>query len=626
MRPPTELDRVPWQDLTHAYGSAADVPELIRALYDDDADVVSEAIYELYGNIHHQGTVFPAAPAAVPYLAHAVHHAPGKRVDLLLLLAVLANHDTASLGSPEWPGSPVAAVCAELARLLPDLLSCLGDQARAVRRATLRVVAAVADALTAEQRDAALARVDELYAGDPVPAVRADAAIALARLGRDAGFLESAVPEVRLASAILAAERSGPPYAAGLVEVFAADGASLESANDDFSWSDGTTQDARLTHLLTEEPDAGLIVAGRWIDVGDPGGRGSWLARKIAETWRDREPAVLDLLARALPSQDAGTRAVTLRAIRHWIDLVPEPSAELRDALLRYATSDDESAEPALLALVSSRDPRALDLVLRRPGPLLLAAAARHLPAAAAQLLPLIRRELATGATGNEGIALVRALTCFGDAARAARPELVDCLRSRRAAIVAARQLGTQGEATAAIVELLAETARATDDSDPSRRAAASAAAAAHYQLTGDATLALSTFHELLAGAGQIAWYLSDLQPLGAAAAPLLPLVEPELTADDEWTRMSAAEAHYWITGSADRALPIIAELVGPTPVGIQALRALVALGRFPAEIRPTLHHLATSPRRLLTDSPSSVADHQDEDARTLARTLLAVE
>src|ERR1700730_16507144 len=27
-----ELDRIPWKDLTHAYGSAEDVPDLLRAL------------------------------------------------------------------------------------------------------------------------------------------------------------------------------------------------------------------------------------------------------------------------------------------------------------------------------------------------------------------------------------------------------------------------------------------------------------------------------------------------------------------------------------------------------------------------------------------------------------------
>ncbi|MFI7874443.1 hypothetical protein [Streptomyces salinarius] len=62
MKSPAELDAVPWQSLRHAYGPAEDVPELIRALYQDDETAAAEAMHELYGNIHHQGTVYPASP------------------------------------------------------------------------------------------------------------------------------------------------------------------------------------------------------------------------------------------------------------------------------------------------------------------------------------------------------------------------------------------------------------------------------------------------------------------------------------------------------------------------------------------------------------------------------------
>lgn len=131
-----------------------------------------------------------------------------------------------------------------------------------------------------------------------------------------------------------------------------------------------------------------------------------------------------------------------LHTIGHWIEHLPEPGADPWDALNRYAGADDETAEPALLALVRSRDPRALELVLRRPGAQLLEAAARQFPEAAEQLIPVIRRKLAAGATGNTGSALVGALEPFGAAACQAQRELVDCLKTGRAAIVAARQLG----------------------------------------------------------------------------------------------------------------------------------------------------------------------------------------
>ncbi|MEU6553900.1 hypothetical protein ABZ915_27035 [Streptomyces sp. NPDC046915] len=363
-------------------------------------------------------------------------------------------------------------------------------------------------------------------------------------------------------------------------------------------------------------------MAARWITAGDIGSRGSWLAEEITGTWRDREPAVLDLLLAALPQQrSARALAGRLRTIGHWIEHLPEPDADLRDTLHRYAAgADEETAGPALLALVHSRDLRGLELVLRRPGARLLAAAARHFPEAGDQLIPVIRRELAAGATGNEGIALVGALAPFGAAARQALPELVACLRTRRAAIVAARRLGADGIATRETTDLLCA---ATQSSDLALRAAA---AVAHHQLTGDVDLALRTFEGLLSGRGQTHWYLSTLKPLGSAAAPLLPFIEPLLGAGYEWTRVAAAEALHWITGSPDRVVPVLVESVGPTPVGLHALKALAATGQVPEELRPTLRGFAFSPLRLIADSPLSGQGHPDEELRALARTLLTAD
>ena len=58
-----DLVRVDWAGLTHAYGPADDLPGLLRGLAQGDDD----ALYELYGNIWHQGTVYPATAYAVTY-------------------------------------------------------------------------------------------------------------------------------------------------------------------------------------------------------------------------------------------------------------------------------------------------------------------------------------------------------------------------------------------------------------------------------------------------------------------------------------------------------------------------------------------------------------------------------
>lgn len=66
----SDLDQIPWKDLTHAYGSAEDVPDLLRALKTAPPELQGEEspLWHLYGNIWHQGTVYEATAFAVPFL------------------------------------------------------------------------------------------------------------------------------------------------------------------------------------------------------------------------------------------------------------------------------------------------------------------------------------------------------------------------------------------------------------------------------------------------------------------------------------------------------------------------------------------------------------------------------
>jgi hypothetical protein len=62
------LDTINWSSLTHAHGPADDVPGLLRSLRSQDADVRLQASAELHETIWHQGSVYPASAAAVPFL------------------------------------------------------------------------------------------------------------------------------------------------------------------------------------------------------------------------------------------------------------------------------------------------------------------------------------------------------------------------------------------------------------------------------------------------------------------------------------------------------------------------------------------------------------------------------
>src|SRR5262245_1577841 len=89
-----DLDETPWGKLTHAYGSAADVPDLLRALRTASPDLRGEdsPLWHLFGNIWHQGTVYEATAYAVPFLIElAVDRRTPDRVGILSLLAEIAR-------------------------------------------------------------------------------------------------------------------------------------------------------------------------------------------------------------------------------------------------------------------------------------------------------------------------------------------------------------------------------------------------------------------------------------------------------------------------------------------------------------------------------------------------------
>ncbi len=86
------LDRVSWAGLTHAYGPADDVPDLLRDLVSPDAARRRGALGELNGNIYHQGTIYEATAYAVPFLLEVLT-APecDEQPQLLHLLSSIAT-------------------------------------------------------------------------------------------------------------------------------------------------------------------------------------------------------------------------------------------------------------------------------------------------------------------------------------------------------------------------------------------------------------------------------------------------------------------------------------------------------------------------------------------------------
>src|SRR4051794_32991558 len=104
-----------WQGVRDVYGSAADIPALLRdAASTNDWD--AEAWQELWGRLYHQGSVAPASYLALPALAAIA----ASRVDvdlapaLFLAAAIISSTD----GPPETDGVR-GRYAADLALLRP---------------------------------------------------------------------------------------------------------------------------------------------------------------------------------------------------------------------------------------------------------------------------------------------------------------------------------------------------------------------------------------------------------------------------------------------------------------------------------------------------------------------------
>lgn len=78
----TGIDEVDWASLRHAYGSAEDVPALLRALASADRAEREVALDGMYGSVHHQGNVYDSTFACVPFLFGCVQESLLAQVSL----------------------------------------------------------------------------------------------------------------------------------------------------------------------------------------------------------------------------------------------------------------------------------------------------------------------------------------------------------------------------------------------------------------------------------------------------------------------------------------------------------------------------------------------------------------
>ncbi|KAM0430042.1 hypothetical protein ACHAPT_006048 [Fusarium lateritium] len=88
------LEDIDWAKLQHAYGSAEDVPALLKALRCHDKEELDQVYFALTSNILHQGTRYEATSYAVPFLYALLDAKDTPRRDELLyyLVNVAVGH------------------------------------------------------------------------------------------------------------------------------------------------------------------------------------------------------------------------------------------------------------------------------------------------------------------------------------------------------------------------------------------------------------------------------------------------------------------------------------------------------------------------------------------------------
>src|SRR5690349_8746997 len=73
------LDSPRWSELSHAYGNASDIPNLLRRLEDvPSSEGEKEPWFSIWSSLAHQGDVYPASFAAVPHVVRILSQDPSK--------------------------------------------------------------------------------------------------------------------------------------------------------------------------------------------------------------------------------------------------------------------------------------------------------------------------------------------------------------------------------------------------------------------------------------------------------------------------------------------------------------------------------------------------------------------
>lgn len=672
----TGLDDIDWAALEHAYGPAEDVPDLLRQLTGGDEEAAQDAMYELWGTVWHQGSVYPATVAAVPYLAAiAVSGSSGvPTAEVLALLGSIAEStDPRGVRDPE----AVRAAVTECVEVIVPLAGSADSQTRAAALFALvhsapveRVRALLLEHWRTETEPALLSvvlhglmRIDATAAAD-----RAGEVIEAGSGAIDTGSIDA----VLRVSAAIAWLRAGRALDANVI------GAAVSPLPDDTGLSLWPLMHDPFESILGAVVEhhgvrAAIDLVAATLDA-DNAGSADLLGQRLAAAealiagYRSAAAVLAEPITRWLATPELTARvigmlerigpdafgpAVRERLVtmaRGELDATTETdsgTADFADEALACLARWADPIVPGLLARDLPDRPRTLEVVAEPgsgPGHTSWPFDAALLDAIIAQLRttvgtpdaaePVADNPIQAALFGGRGRrdtsgerALVRILCAWGPPAAPAVGVLIQMLATNPApAADALAAIGIRNEDAVAALHLIA------GDSHGAARTRITAAKAIRV-LTGETHLLLEIVIELLAESpvtrGAAAY--EALQPAAEAAAELpehaetltphliaalhaVPMPTPALVAHE--IRISLARTLWRFDTDAEPLLSVLSDtlaLAGEFATGSTVARA----AEVAADLGPTAHPLLPALETALTDPLSCSA---------VARALLAID
>lgn len=229
------LGKLDWSALSHAYGTAEDVPDLLRALASREALERRRALDELYSCLVHQGDRYEATARAVPFLFELLDHPEVMdKPEIVWLLNGCAIGDHVGYLPGGLDTGPWRSTSTRSAAWMIDAYDAVRQRLPTLVRLAedpdpkLRLAATFALAWFREEAAYSISVVGRRVDWESDLLLRANAVLTLGLLAKYVGqdesprltpLLSSQNPQLRLAAAIAIATFSGEPTPSNVVDI-----------------------------------------------------------------------------------------------------------------------------------------------------------------------------------------------------------------------------------------------------------------------------------------------------------------------------------------------------------------------------------------------------------------------